>query len=103
MPQFYLKRFGSEKYISAILLDHDFRFVERASIRDQSCKPNYYRSSYIEGIIGLIEREASCLMRKISNRISLTQEDTKFLKKYIAFQKARTPAHVQSTANALSE
>lgn len=57
VPQFYLKRFGSGKYISAILLDHDLRFVEKASIRDQSCKPNYYRSSFIERIIGLIERE----------------------------------------------
>ena len=103
VPQFYLRRFGNEKYISAILLDHDLRFVERASIRDQSCKANYYRSSSIEKIIGLIEREASRLMRNISDRTSLTQEDATFLKQYIAFQKARTPAHVQTMANAMSE
>ena len=103
VPQFYLKRFGNGNYISALLLDHDFHFVGKASIRDQSCKPNYYRSSFIERTIGLIEREASRLMRNISERAPLTDEDTIFLKKYIAFQHVRTPTHVQSTGNAMSE
>ena len=102
VPQFYLKRFGNDKHISAILLNHDFRFVEKASIRDQSCKPNYYKSSFIERTISLIEREASRLMRNISQRAPLTKADAIFLKQYIAFQKVRTPAHVQSTENALS-
>ena len=103
VPQFYLKRFGNGKYIPAILLDHAFRFVEKASIRDQSCKPNYYRSSFIERTIGLIEREASRLMRNISHRAPLTEADTIFLKQYIVFQQVRTPAHVQNTTNAMSE
>ena len=102
VPQFYLKRFGNGKHISAILMDHDFRFVEKASIRDQSCKPNYYRSSYIETICGLIEEEASRLMRNISQRTPLTEEDATFLKQYIAFQEMRTPAYVQSAENAMS-
>ena len=103
VPQFYLKRFGNEKHIPAILLDHDLRFVQRASIRDQSCKTNYYRSPSMERAIGVIEREASRLMRNISDRTPLTQKDTIVLKQYMAFQMVRTPAYVQSTANAMSE
>ena len=29
VPQFYWKRFGNGKYVSAILMDYNFRFVER--------------------------------------------------------------------------
>ena len=36
VPQFYLKRFGNGKYVSAIFMDYNFRFVEKVSIRDQS-------------------------------------------------------------------
>ena len=59
VPQFYLKRFGNGKYVSAILMDYNFQFVERASIRDQSCKPDYYELPEVERLNGLIEREAS--------------------------------------------
>ena len=102
VPQFYLKRFGNGKYTSAILMDHDFRFVEKASIRDQSYKPNYYKSPHIENLFARIEREASRLMRNISQRDPLTEEDAIFLKQYIALQEMRTPAYVQSAEDAMS-
>ena len=73
VPQFYWKRFGNGKYVSAILMDYNFRFVERASIRDQSCKPDYYELPEVERLNGLMEREASFLMQNIVRRVPLTE------------------------------
>ena len=102
VPQFYLKRFGNGKYVSAILMDYNFRFVERASIRDQSCKPDYYELPEVERLNGLMEREASSLMQNIVGYGPLTIDQSTFLKRYVAFQMTRTPAYIQDLENALS-
>lgn len=103
VPQFYLRRFGTEKYVSAILMDHGFRFVEKASIRDQSYRPDYYRSQFVEDLFRQIEGEASRLMRNISGYIPLAEDDVTFLKQYVAFQMMRTPAFVQTIENIVGE
>ena len=102
VPQFYLKRFGNGNYVSAILMDHDFRFVEKASIRDQSCKPDYYELPEVERINGQVEREASYLMQNIGQRVPLTADQTLSLKRYFVFQVVRTPAYIQDLENAMS-
>ena len=102
VPQFYLRRFGKGKCVSAILMGHDFRFVERASIPNQSCKPDYYRYPEVEKLFGRIEREASRLMQNITKHIPLTVDDAVSLKMYVAFQMIRTPAFVQHIENHLS-
>ena len=102
VPQFYLKRFGKGKCVSAVLMGHDFRFVERASIPNQSYKPDYYRYPEVESLFGRIEGEASRLMQNITKDISLTADDAAFLKIYVAFQMIRTPAFVQHMENHLS-
>ena len=83
-------------------MDHGFRFVERASIRDQSCKPNYYRFPEVERLFAVIEGEVSRLMQNITERIQLTAEDTVTLKMYAALQVIRTPAFVQTIKSAMS-
>ena len=55
VPQFYLRRFGTGNHVSMILTDHDFRFVERAKIKGQSWKSDYYRFPEVEGSFSLIE------------------------------------------------
>ena len=106
VPQFYLKRFGNGKYISAILMDHDFRFVEKASIRDQSCKPDYYAFSEVEHICSQLEGEASRLMQVVDQATQLTPNQItslkQSLKQYFVFQIVRTPAYVQAFENAMS-
>ena len=102
VPQFYLERFGKGKCVSAVLMGHDFRFVERASIPNQSCKPDYYRYPEVESLFGQIEREASRLMQNTTEHIQLTVNDGVFLKMYVAFQMIRTPAFVQHIENHLS-
>ena len=102
VPQFYLKRFGNGKYISAILMDHDFRFVEKASIRDQSCKPDYYAFSEVEHICSQLEGEASRLMQVVDQATQLTPNQITSLKQYFVFQIVRTPAYVQAFENAMS-
>ena len=102
VPQFYLKRFGNGKYVSAILMDYNFQFVERASIRDQSCKPDYYESPDVERLNGLIEREASYLMQNIVRRVPLTADQSTFLKQYVVFQMMRTPTYIRDIENAMS-
>ena len=102
VPQFYLKWFGNGKYISAILMDHDFRFVEKASIRDQSCKPDYYELPEVERFFGQVEREASYLIQNIGQRVPLTADQTLSLKRYFVFQVVRTPAYIQDLENAMS-
>ena len=100
VPQFYLRRFGTEKYVSAVLMDYDFRFVERASIRDQSCRPDYYEIPDVEKINGLIEWGASHLMKNVAERVPLTTDQATFFKRYIVFQAMRTPTWVQKYADA---
>ena len=103
VPQFYLKRFGNRKYIPAILMNHHFQFVEKASIRQQSCRPNYYKSPEVEHLNGLIEDKASQLMQKITQHTPLDTCETAYLKQYIAFQRMRTPGHVQDMEDGLSK
>ena len=102
VPQFYLKRFGNGKYVSAIFMGYNFRFVERASIRDQSCKPDYYELPEVERLNGLMEREASFLMQNIVRRVPLTADQSTFLKQYVVFQMMRTPAYIRDIENAMS-
>ena len=103
VPQFYLRRFGTDTHVSAILMNHGFRFVESAKIKGQSSKPDYYRFPEVESIFGQIEREASRLMRNISEYIPLVEDDAIFLKQYVAFQMMRTPAFVRTIGNLMDE
>ena len=102
VPQFYLKRFGNEKYVSAILMDYNFQFVERASIRDQSFKPDYYELPEVERLNGLIEGKASLLMKNVAGYVPLTVDQSTFLKQYVVFQMMRTPAYIRDIENAMS-
>ena len=102
VPQFYLKRFGNGKHISTVLMDHGFRFVEKASIRNQSCRPDYYQFPEVEKFISEIEQEASFLMRTIVQRLPLTVDQTDYIKRYVAFQMMRTPAYIQEIENVMS-
>ena len=103
VPQFYLKRFGTERYVSAILMDHGFRFIERASIRGQSYRSDYYKSQFVEDLFRRIEGEAAGLMRTISRYAPLTEDEADFLKQYVAFQEMRTPAFVQTIDTLIEE
>ncbi len=99
VPQFYLRRFGSGKHIPIILLDDDFRFIERAKILGQSRRPDYYRFPEVESNFAIIEGIASRVMQKVSERIQLTADDADFLKMYVSLQMIRTPAFVQTIEN----
>ena len=96
VPQFYLRRFGAGEQVSVILMNHGFRFVERAKIKGQSSRPDYYRLREAEKHLSLIEGIASRLMQNISQHIQLTSGDVLFLKQYAALQILRTPAFVQT-------
>ena len=103
VPQFYLRRFGTDTQVSAILMNHDFRFVESTKTKGQSSKPDYYRFPEVESIFGQIEGDASRLMRNISGYVPLVEDDAIFLKQYAAFQMMRTPAFVQTIGNLVDE
>ena len=102
VPQFYLRRFGAGNHIAMVLLDYDFRFVEKAKIKGQSWRPDYYRFPEVENSFSLIEGIASHQMQKISSRIPLTADDIVPLKLYLALQMIRTPATVRAIESHLS-
>ena len=93
VPQFYFRRFSHDEKSICVLTKATGQLIEKASIKSQASRNNFYGSDEVESALGEIEGACSTTLRNLAaleNPALLEDGDVSNLLLHIALQRTRT-------------
>jgi hypothetical protein len=93
VPQFYFRRFSSDERSICALTKTAGALIEKASIKSQASRDNFYGSAEIESALGDIEGACSATLRNLetlNNPMRLDAADFSNLLLHLSLQRTRT-------------
>lgn len=93
VPQFYFRRFSQDEKSICVLAKATGQLIEKASIKSQASRNNFYGSDEVESALGTIEGACSATLRNLAaleNPSQLEESDISNLLVHIALQRSRT-------------
>lgn len=93
VPQFYFRRFSQDDRSICVLTKATGQLIEKASIKSQASRNNFYGSDELESALGEIEGACSTTLRNLAaldNPTLLEDSDVSNLLLHIALQRSRT-------------
>lgn len=93
VPQFYFRRFSQDEKSICVLTKATGQLIEKASIKSQASRNNFYGSDELESALGEIEGACSATLRNLvalENPTLLEGSDVSKLLLHIALQRSRT-------------
>lgn len=96
IPQFLLRNWSTDSSSINIYLLNDNIYKEKVPIVNQAQKKFYYgEDQKIENLYSQLESDTAPIIAKIINKTSLSKEDIRVLRHFVAIQNTRTPGRVQ--------